>query len=233
MKLILASNGKNHGSTFLAHLLEDIQSVIGEGNKTIYFVPFALADHAEYTAAAQEAFDHIGYTVLGAHEHALEEVQHTIDGIFVGGGNSFRLLKTLQEKNMIEHIQELVESEQVVYMGASAGSNIACPTIKTTNDMPIVEPASFDALGFIPFQINAHFIEGGMAADHMGETREQRIKEFHEENDTPVLGLREGSWLRIIDDSILLKGNEAVLLTKNDSPQTYDRGTMLTQLLTP
>ena len=127
------------------------------------------------------------------------------EAIFCGGGNTFRLLDALYELDLLSPIRRRV-SEGMPYVGASAGSNLACPTIKTTNDMPIVEPLSFDALGLVPFQINPHYLDPVPGSTHMGETRETRIREFHEENETPVVGLREGAMLRVEGDSVELRG---------------------------
>jgi dipeptidase E len=148
----------------------------------------------------------MGYGLVSLHEatdprRAIEEAE----AIFCGGGNTFRLLKTLLELDLLPLIRRRV-AQGTVYAGASAGSNLACPTIRTTNDMPIVEPASLDALGLVGFQINPHYLDPPPASTHMGETREARIREFHEENETPVVGLREGAILRVEGPSVLLKG---------------------------
>ncbi|MCL4142972.1 UNVERIFIED_CONTAM: hypothetical protein GTU68_003870, partial [Idotea baltica] len=138
-------------------------------------------------------------------------------GIFVGGGNSFRLLKTLYDQKLLTPIKAAVQGN-IPYMGSSAGTNMACPTIRTSNDMPIVQPPSFDALGFIPFQINPHFIDADPNSTHKGETREQRLAEFHEENSTPVAGLREGSWLEVSGAKIKLCGVTGMKLFRPGLP---------------
>jgi dipeptidase E len=172
----------------------------------VLFIPYALQDRDGYAAKARVAFEEMGYGLVSLHEatdprRAVEEAE----AVFCGGGNTFRLLKTLQELGLLPLIRLRV-ARGMVYAGASAGSNLACPTIRTTNDMPIVEPASLDALGLVGFQINPHYIDPAPGSTHMGETRETRIREFHEENETPVVGLREGAILRVEGPSVLLKG---------------------------
>jgi dipeptidase E len=145
---------------------------------------------------------------------ALESIHHapdarkaaeTAEAIFIGGGNTFRLLKNLYEHRLLEVLRARVEAG-MPYVGSSAGSVVSCPTIRTTNDMPIVEPPSLTALGVIPFQLNCHYIDADPSSKHMGETREVRLREFHEENETLVVGIREGSMLRVEDGTIMLKG---------------------------
>ena len=154
------------------------------------------------------------------------------ESIFIGGGNSFRLLSSLYANELIAPIREQVLKQGVPYMGSSAGTNMACPTIRTTNDMPIVEPPSFDALGLIPFQINPHYLDPDPGSTHKGETREQRIAEFHEENTTPVMGIREGSWLSVQGDRCELGGLKPGRLFKRDQqPQEIPVGSDLSHLL--
>jgi dipeptidase E len=139
---------------------------------------------------------------------AVEEGRRQLEGaqaVFVGGGNTFRLLKTLQDTGLLQTLAERAR-EGMLYLGASAGTNIAAPTIRTTNDMPIVQPRSFDALGLVPFQINPHYLDADPAMRHMGETREERLREFLEENDRVVVGLREGAWLRVEGARLRLEG---------------------------
>ena len=195
-RLLLISSSRVHGSG----LFEHCQPEIGEHLATapqLLFIPYALDDYDRYEQAIAEALGPRGVTVRSIHHHEnpLAAVEQA-DAIFIGGGNSFRLLKSLYDHSLLEPIRSAVLSG-VPYMGSSAGTNMACPTIRTTNDMPIVQPPSFDTLGLIPFQINPHFIDADPQSKHQGETREQRLQEYFEENQTPVIGLREGSWLTI------------------------------------
>jgi dipeptidase E len=153
------------------------------------------------------------------------------EAVFVGGGNTFRLLRALQSTGHLEALRARVAAG-MPYMGASAGTNIAAPTIKTTNDMPIVQPASFDALGLLPFQINPHFIDADAASRHMGETREERLREYLEENEVPVVGLREGAWLRREGATLRLEGrNGARLFRRGEAPEELAPGAALDRLL--
>jgi len=173
-----------------------------------------------YTKIARDRLAELGFDLTSIHEESghLGDVMDRVDAIFVGGGNTFRLLKRMYERGLMEEIPKRV-SRGMLYMGASAGSNLACPTICTTNDMPIVYPPTFSALGLVPFQINPHFVDANPNSRHMGETRETRIKEFHEENDAPVVGLREGSWLLVEGDRMTLHGvGGAKLFMKGDEP---------------
>jgi dipeptidase E len=149
----------------------------------------------------------MGYSMESVHstENPLPAIQRT-DAIFVGGGNTFRLLKALQDLDLLESIRHNVKSG-TPYIGSSAGANVAGPTIKTTKDMPIVQPRSFDSLGLVPFQISPHYLDPDPASTHMGETQEERILQFLEENETPVVGMREGAWLFIENGSVTLKGS--------------------------
>jgi len=161
-------------------------------------------------------------------------VERVQDGeaIFVGGGNTFRLLKTLYDEKLIDVIRDRVRDGGLPYIGSSAGTNIAAPTIRTTNDMPIVEPGSLDALGLIPFQINPHYIDSDPGSTHMGETREQRLLQFHEENEAPVLALREGAWLRVDNSSARLAGTTgARLFLRGRDPVEVKPGEELDDLL--
>jgi dipeptidase E len=172
----------------------------------VLFVPHALKDHAGYAAKARAAFEEIGFGLDSLHDASdPARAVEAAEALFCGGGNSFRLLASLYRMELLALIRRRV-SQGMPYTGASAGSNLACPTIRTTNDMPIVEPPSLDALGLVSFQINPHYLDPAPGSTHMGETRETRIREFHEENDVPVVGLREGAILRIEGESVELRG---------------------------
>lgn len=195
--LLLFSNSTNSGSSYLGHAQAPVAEFLGTVTEVI-FVPFALADHDAYTSKVAGALSVHGVRTVGLHR--AEDPQAAVasaQAIFVGGGNTFRLINELQQRGLHESIGAAVAAG-TKYMGASAGTNIAAPTIRTTNDMPIVEPKSFTALGLVPFQINPHYLDANPDSGHAGETREDRIAEFLEENDVAVLGLREGTHLRVM-----------------------------------
>jgi len=200
MRLLLNSSSIVHGYGFLDHVEPYLRDFLGSV-RTVAFVPFAAFDHGAYVAKVRERMAKMELDVV-----TLDELERA-EAIFVGGGNTFRLLKKLQEGNLLGAIRERVRAG-LPYIGSSAGSMIACPTIRTTNDMPIVQPPSFDALGFIGFQLNCHYLDPDPSSTHMGETREERIREFHEENDALVLGLREGTMLRVENGAIALQGEK-------------------------
>ena len=205
-RLLLISNSTLHGSGYLDHAESEIRSFLGDA-KRVLFVPYALFDRDKYATNAQQRFQKMGYELTSVHmaENPVTAVNET-DAVFIGGGNTFRLLKALYEFDLIEAIRNRV-SNGMPYIGSSAGSNVAAPTIKTTNDMPIVQPPSFNALGLVSFQINPHYLDPDPNSKHMGETREERIVQFLEENDTPVVGLREGAMLRIENGETILRGS--------------------------
>lgn len=204
MHLLLLSNSTNHGSGYLSHATD---AVLGHlAGRALTFVPYALADHETYTSTVREALAPHGIEVIGLHQHADPAAAvAAAEAVFVGGGNTFRLLAHLQAASLLDPLRERVRNG-MPYMGASAGTNIAGPTIRTTNDMPIVQPTSFTALGLVPFQINPHYVDADPASTHNGETREQRLREFLEENDAAVLGLREGTWLHVSGDVARIGG---------------------------
>jgi dipeptidase E len=170
--------------------------------------------HDAYTAKAKEVFASWGFEMRGAHEFAdAQEGCRWADGFFTGGGNTFVLAKTLHESGYFEAIDAAVRAGKP-YMGTSAGCNLTGMSICTTNDMPIVYPPSFNAWGWVPFNINPHYLDPLEGSRHMGETRETRIKEFHQFNDQPVYGLREGSWIRVHGKSLELKGEHSARLFK-------------------
>ena len=216
-RLLLLSNSTNHGRGYLDHAMGEIRALFGPLPRLL-FVPFALHDRAAYAARVRARFASEGIAV-----HALtadEEGHRALDSaeaVFVGGGNTFRLLKVLQESGLLERLRRRAQGG-MPYLGASAGTNIACPTIRTTNDMPIVQPARLDALGLVPFQVNPHYLDPDPSSRHMGETREDRIREFLEENDRAVVGLREGSWLRVEGRSGMIAGAAAARVFRRGGP---------------
>jgi dipeptidase E len=195
MELLLLSNSTNKGGSFLGHAGAELDEFL-VGVRNLAFVPFALAQHDDYTDRVRAVMEPRGIRVTGLHEGNPLTVLERSDAVFTGGGNTFRLVDALYRAELIEPLRTAVAGG-VRYMGASAGTNIAAPTLKTTNDMPIVEPPSFRTLGLVPFQINPHYVDPDPASGHNGETRAERIEQFHEENDVPVLGLREGTHLRV------------------------------------
>lgn len=204
-RLLLLSSSATHGTPYLAHAAEALKEHLA-GVATVLFLPFALQDRDGYAAKAREAFGAMGFELASLHEAAdPKRAIKEAEAIFTGGGNTFRLLDTLQRLDLLDPLRARVAAG-MPYTGASAGTNLACPTIRTTNDMPIVEPASLNALGLIPFQINAHYLDPDPHSTHMGETREQRILQYHEENDLPVVGLREGAMLWVEGERVTLKG---------------------------
>jgi len=230
-RLLLLSTSKLYGSEYLDHAEAEIRDFLG-GIRRVLFVPFAIADQDGYAGKARERFAVMGYGLDSLHE--ADDKQQAVskaEALFIGGGNTFRLLKTLYDFELLPLIKSRVEGG-MPYMGASAGSNVAGPTIRTTNDMPIVEPPSFNALGLVPFQINPHYLDKDPASTHMGETREERLLQFLEENDTTVVGLREGAWLRVEAGRTMLKGSSgARIFRKDQTPVEVSPGSDLSELL--
>ena len=220
-KLIIASTSTLHDGAYLDYLLPTL-AIHFKDCSSIIFVPYARPSdisYDQYTERVRVAFTKINKTIKGLHEFenpikALENAE----GIFTGGGNTFLLVTELYKNNVMDTLKKVVENG-VPYLGSSAGSNITGLTMQTTNDMPIIYPPSFKTLGLIPFNLNPHYLDADLQSKHMGETRETRIKEFHAFNSTPVLGLREGSWLEVTGNKIILKGNlSARLFTKDTTP---------------
>lgn len=206
-RMLIASTSTIHGSGYLEYILDRAVEFLGVDE--LLFIPYARPsgiDYDEYTNLPRKAFGSKGIFVKGIHEFD-DPKQAILDSkaIFVGGGNTFLLLKTLYELDLIETLRE-VAKEGTPYMGSSAGSNLTGLTIGTTNDMPIVYPPSFEALGFLPFNINPHYLDPDPTSTHKGETRQTRIFEFHQFNSQLVLGLREGSWLEVENGQLALKG---------------------------
>ena len=212
-QLLLVSSSRFKNGGYFEHCNSAIKEFLGTmtGNEKIAFVPYALKDHDAYTSTVSKAFSDMGYKIESVHTHKKPKdliMDPSVKAIFVGGGNTFRLLNELHRNGIFELIKTRVQSSGVKYMGSSAGSNMACPTIKTTNDMPIIFPPNFDALGLVNFQINPHFVPGNLQPEHMGETRETRIKEYHEENNLPVIGLTEANWIIVNGDKVTLRGEK-------------------------
>lgn len=189
------------------------------GATELLFVPFAMKDWDSYTAHVAAALLPLGLRIRGIHSSSdpRADIQSTAR-VFVGGGNTFRLLNEIQQSGLLGTISELVASEDSRYMGSSAGTNIAAPTIRTTNDMPIVYPATLKSLGLVDFQINPHYLDPIVGLAHMGESREARLQEYLEENDCPVLGIREGALLRGTGHSLTLNGGSARLFRRGQDP---------------
>ena len=231
-RILLISNSTLFGSGYLDHAAAEIQDFLGDLNRVL-FVPYALHDRDDYAATAAGRFQRMGYELRSIHTSSdpVKAVNET-DAIFIGGGNTFRLLKALYDFDLLAPIRRRVE-DGIPYIGSSAGSNVAAPTIKTTNDMPIVEPPSFAALGLVPFQINPHFLDPDPNSRHMGETRETRLLQFLEDNETPIAGLREGAMIRIENGEMTLKGSTgARIFRKGLEPVEVSPGAQLNELLT-
>ena len=220
MRLLLISSTIVHGYGYLDYDEAHIRRLIGEA-KRVAFIPYAQFDLEAVIARVSDRFGQLGCTVTPVSEASDLD---NAEAIFTSGGNTFRLLKTLYDRSLIEPIRERVRAG-VPYIGTSAGTNITAPTIRTTNDMPIVYPPSFEALNFIPFQINPHYLDPDPTSTHQGETREQRLLEYLQENERPVLGLREGSTLWVEDDQITLLGeNTARLFRRGAEPEELAPG---------
>ena len=226
MKILLGSGGirTEERRKLFFHLMKENF----EGCKKVVFIPYASRDYDGYTNSVKEMFSHLEFEIIGIHEldNPLVELEK-MEGIYVGGGNTFSLVKKLHEKEIIEIIKRKVLNEGVPYAGVSAGANVACPTMQTTNDMPIDLVPSFETFGIVPFQINPHYHPGGIwwkendeLREHFGETRKRRIEEFHNFNDTPVIGLYEGSFLICNENEIELQGNKAAIIIKGAEIKT-------------
>ena len=216
MKLLLISNSTNAGEAYLDYPKYNIKEFLGDGIKKTLFIPYAAVTFSfdAYAAKVQERFDEIGYTVDSIHTYddPVKAVENA-DAIIIGGGNTWQLTKMMQDNKLLEPIRKKVLAG-TPYVGWSAGSNVACPSIKTTNDMPIIEPDSFNVCNFVNFQINPHYLDANPDG-HAGETREMRIEEFIEANkDIFVVGLREGTMLQIIDNDIQLIGKKNARIFK-------------------
>jgi dipeptidase E len=230
-RILLLSNSTVHGRGYLDHAEPEIKTFLGPARRVLFF-PFALFDRDSYAAKARERFAAMRYSLESIHRaaDALKAVE-AAEAFFIGGGNTFRLLKALQELELLEPLRRQVRAG-ISYIGSSAGSNVAGPTIKTTKDMPIVQPRSFDSLRLVPFQISPHYLDPDPTSTHMGETQEERILQFLEENETPVLGMREGAWVIVEHRSVTLKGsNGARIFRRAHSPVEVTPGTEISKLI--
>lgn len=232
-RLLLISNSTCFGQGYLAHCGEAIRERLA-GVSRVLFVPYALFDREAYAAKVEARFAELGFGVDAIHR--APDPHRAVEGaeaVFIGGGNTFRLLKQLWELELIAPLRARVASG-MPYVGSSAGSNVATVSIRTTNDMPIVEPPTFEALGLIPFNLNPHFLDADPNSKHMGETREERLAQFHEENAPPVLGLREGAWLTIEGGAMTLLGTTGGrLFIQGKAPREVPSGARLDALLEP
>ena len=225
--LIIASTSTLHGGDYLEYLLPVLENHFANC-QTIIFIPYARPGgitHDAFTETVQKAFSKINKKVVGLHTFENPEVAlNTAEGIFTGGGNTFLLVTQLYQNNSMAALSKAI-TKGIPYLGTSAGSNITGVSMQTTNDMPIIYPPSFTTLGAIPFNLNPHYLDADTQSKHMGETR---IKEFHAFNDTPVLGLREGSWLEVTGNNIILKGSlTARWFTQNQEPVELVPGSSL------
>ena len=230
-RMLLISNSTQFGRGYLEHAETEIRNLLGDV-KRVLFVPYALFDRGAYAEIARKKYVAMGYELESIHKVSdSQQAVQSAEAMFIGGGNTFRLLKALYDNNLLDAIRGRVRGG-MPYVGASAGSIITCPTIRTTNDMPIVEPPSLRALGLIPFQLNCHYIDADANSKFMGETRELRLEQYHEENDTPVLGLREGGMLRVDGESILLMGAPSARIFRcGEKPFEVQPGTRVDELL--
>ena len=231
--LILASTSTLHGQQYLEYLQPVLKKHFS-GCSSILFIPYARPGgiiHEEYTEVAKKAFSEFGLELRGIHEfpNPAEAVSEA-EGLFTGGGNTFLLVSELYRHKLLLPLKNAILGG-TPYLGTSAGTNIAGLTMKTTNDMPIIYPPSFKTLGVVPFNVNPHYLDPDKNSTHKGETRETRIKEFHQFNTPPVIGLREGSWLEVKGEAIILKGKlPARIFKEANTPYEVEPETLLNDL---
>jgi len=234
MRLLLISNSTNAGEAYLDYPKNHIRDFLGKEPVHCLFIPFAgvTLSFDDYEAKVRERFAEVGHTVSSIH-HSADPVRSVreADAIVVGGGNTFQLIKLIQEFKLIEPVREKVLSG-TPYVGWSAGSNVACPSIRTTNDMPIVEPSGFHAFNLVPFQINPHYTDLNPPG-HAGETREDRIMEYLAANPGDVvLGLREGCMFKVEGNRMELTGERTVRVFRfNETPVELDNKSDFSQFL--
>ncbi|MBK5212876.1 MAG: dipeptidase PepE [Flavobacteriaceae bacterium] len=226
--LIIASTSTVYDGEYLDYLTDEMAKLFKDAGEVI-FIPYARPggmNHDAYTEKAAKAFNKIGKKLVGLHtfDNPIEAIKNA-KGAFTGGGNTFVLVSALYRLELMQPLREAIFNG-LPYMGTSAGSNICGVSMQTTNDMPIVYPPSFKTLGVIPFNLNPHYLDPDPSSKHMGETRETRIAEFHTQNSVPVVGLREGSWLRVKEDEIILKGKlKARVFEQGKEPYEVETGT--------
>ncbi|MFN7988203.1 MAG: dipeptidase PepE [Thermoanaerobaculia bacterium] len=215
-RLLLVSSSTIHGHGYLDHVADALAAFLSPV-KTVTFVPYALADRDGYAAKVRERFALLGKEVLSVHQAPDPRAAvRGAEAVFVGGGNTFRLLKWLQDEGLLGPIRDRA-AEGMPYVGSSAGTNVAAPSIRTTNDMPIVPTANFLALGLVPYQINPHYLDPDPASTHKGETREERLLQYLEESPVPVVGIRESAWIRVADGVSRLEGERGARVFKRGS----------------
>ena len=220
LRLLLISNSTMHGGGYLEHCAAEIRDFLGAARQQVLFVPYALHDHDAYAEKAAAAFATFGHDLVSVHAKKNSPAAvDDADAVFIGGGNTFRLLAALYHHGLLAASQRRASAGRPS-IGSSAGTNVATLSIRTTNDMPIVQPPSFTALQLVPFQINPHYLDPDPTSKHMGETREERLRQFHEEHDTPVLGLREGCFLRIERQVAWLRGTTSARLFRRGQAPT-------------
>ncbi len=230
MNIILASTSTLYGGNYLEYLEKEIVELYA-GIDEILFIAFARPggiSHEDYSQKVARFFLKLNIKVKGLHEfqNKIGAIQNA-KAYFTGGGNTFLLVKTLHDENLMQVLKNNVEDGKP-YLGTSAGSNIGGLNMKTTNDMPIVLPISFECMGLVPFNINPHFLDPNPDLKHNGETREIRILEFLTQNDTKVIGLREGNWIRRIGDKISVEGLHTTrIFEKGKNPYEIESGTEL------
>ena len=226
-RLLLLSSSRVHGGGYLDHAEAEIRSFLKNVSRVL-FVPYALQDQDGYATVARQRFEAMGLALDSIHQAGdPKQAVQNAEAIFIGGGNTFRLLNLLYRLELLQTLRECVK-DGLPYMGASAGSNVAGPTIKTTNDMPIVQPPSFEALGLVPFQINPHYIDANPGSTHMGETREQRLREYLEENEVPVIAIREPAIIRAEADVVTLEGTAgARVFRRGQEPYEIEPGSVI------
>lgn len=225
--LLLISSSNVHGQGYLDHVEHEIREMLRDIQR-IVFIPYALYDRDAYAAKVRERFERMGIGLDSVHtDSSPSRLVQQAQALFIGGGNTFRLLKALYDYQLVECIRRRVE-QGIPFIGSSAGSIVACPTLKTTKDMPVMQPPSFDALHLVNFQISPHYLDPDPSSTHMGETQEERIMQYLEENVRPVVGLREGTLLRVNQGSVWLRGSTtARVFRRGEKPVEVSPGTNL------